>query len=65
MLARVFSSVSPLLAQMDEPLPMICFTCTVGIAGVLSFGLIEDRPGKGKVLDQLQDPSEEKLGMKY
>ena len=41
-LARIFSSISPLLAQMAEPIPMICFTCTAGLAALLSLGLRED-----------------------
>ena len=52
---------------MDEPLPMICFTCTAGVAGVLSLGLSEDRPGKEKIAiepkDSFLNSSEEKYNL--
>lgn len=36
-IARLFSAISPILAQMEEPLPMILFTSTsiVGMAFLL------------------------------
>ena len=36
-MARAFSAVAPLLAEVDQPVPMICFTAAAGIACGLSF----------------------------
>ena len=41
-LARIFSAVSPVLAQMEEPTPMWVFTVTAAVASVLSLVLQED-----------------------
>ena len=41
-LSRLFSTLSPLLAQMDEPLPMICFTITAALSCFLSLFLQTD-----------------------
>jgi len=37
--ARIFSAASPVLATIDEPLPMWFFTLIAGLAAVLSLGL--------------------------
>ena len=42
-LARIFSAVSPVLAQMEEPTPMWVFTVTAAVASVLSLVLQEDK----------------------
>lgn len=45
-LARLFTSMSVLMANLDEPTPMWIFTATAGLACILSFGL---RPPKAEV----------------
>ena len=42
-LAKTFTTVSPVLAQMEEPGPMIAFTVTACLSGLLTFGLQLDK----------------------
>ena len=42
MVARLFSALSPLLAQMDEPLPMIVLTLLTAITTILAFFIQTD-----------------------
>lgn len=53
--ARIFSSLSPILAQMDEPLPMICFTVTSAIAMALSFILKDVLEPQSKKTKQTEE----------
>lgn len=46
--ARIFTIMAPILAQMDEPLPMWIFVITSGIAGVISLGLKVSKKGESK-----------------
>jgi len=40
--------MSPVIAQMEEPLPMWIFVITSGVAGVLSLGLKVSKKGESK-----------------
>lgn len=42
-LAHAFSGLSSLISTMEEPEPIIFFTCTSGLAAILSFFLCIDR----------------------
>lgn len=46
--ARTFSTLSPVIAQMKEPLPMWLFVILSGIAAVLSLGLKVSKKGESK-----------------
>ena len=35
-MARAFSAASPILAELEQPVPMICFAATAGVASVLA-----------------------------
>ena len=42
MVARLFSALSPLLAQLDEPLPMIAFTTLTAMTCILALFIQTD-----------------------
>ena len=41
-MARAFSAASPIIAELEQPVPMICFAVAAGVASVLS-GFIQVR----------------------
>ena len=47
-LARAVSIASPLVAQMEQPLPMICFSVSNIICGILATFLVVDDPVKAE-----------------
>merc|ERR1712232_1454478 len=59
--ARVFSATSPVLAQIEEPLPMIAFTLTSVTACVLALGIQTGTAPKQPTTDQKKEIVKESI----